>query len=219
MSDAETTHLRELIPELPAAFAIGNGADVETFAMIERTPVAPNVFFTGTMSFPPNAVAAQWLAREVWPSVLEAQPNAQLLIVGRGPSAATRALGELPGVQMVADAPEILPWFERAAVFALPMLEGGGTRLKLAEAMAAGRPIVSTTNGATGVDVSDGVELLIADSPTEFAAAILHLLNDPELRKRMGEAGRAKACAKYDWQKLGDEFAAVLEWTVEQGRR
>lgn len=219
MSDTETGNLREIVPELPATFAIGNGADIEAFAAIEREPAEPNVFFTGTMEFPPNAVAAQWLARKVWPAVLEAEPKAQLLIVGRRPSESTRALSDLPGVEMTADVPEILPWFERAAVFALPMLEGGGTRLKLAEAMAAGRPIVSTTNGASGVDVSDGVELLIADTPEEFAAEIVRLLRDPELRVRMGAAGRTKACAKYDWQKLGDEFAAVLEQTVERGPR
>ncbi len=105
-------------------------------------------------------------------------------------------------------------YFEGADVCCLPMQEGGGTRLKFAEAMAAGRPVVSTVNGATGVDVTDGVEVLIADSATDFAAAIVRLLGDRELRERVGDAGRAKARAQYDWARLGDDFAALLEEVV-----
>jgi glycosyltransferase involved in cell wall biosynthesis len=103
------------------------------------------------------------------------------------------------------------PYLAEADICLLPMHEGGGTRLKLAEAMAAGRAIVSTTNGATGVDVTNGEELLIADEAKEFADAIVKLLGDRELRAQLGARGRAKSIAQYDWRSLGDDYEAMLK--------
>jgi glycosyltransferase involved in cell wall biosynthesis len=214
MSETEARRIREIVPGMPPVHVVGNGARLDAFAEAGPDPDRRRVLFTGTLNFAPNAGAAQWLAREVWPRVLERVPDAELEIVGRDPSRATLALDQLPGVAVHANVPDIVPWYERASVCTLPMLEGGGTRLKFAEAMAAGRAVVSTANGAEGVLVEDGREALIADSPADFAAAIVRLLEDPALRRELGERGRSTAAAEYDWRRLGDKLAAAFEETA-----
>jgi glycosyltransferase involved in cell wall biosynthesis len=214
MSSAETALLDQTVPNHPPAFAIGNGADPDAFALTVPSPGHQRVLFAGTMLFPPNRGAAEWLAREVWPLVRERAPKASLEIVGRSPAVATRALGELPGITVTADAPTMAPHLNAADICAIPMLEGGGTRLKFSDAMAAGRAIVSTTNGASGIDARNRREALIADDPAAFAAAIVELLEDPELRARLGASARARAAAEYNWDALGERMATVLATTT-----
>jgi glycosyltransferase involved in cell wall biosynthesis len=212
MSVEEAEALKTIVgPKLPPVEAIGNGADTTELAQIGPDPDDGIVLFTGTMTFPPNINGAIWLANDVWPHVLAEKPDARLKIVGRLPPASVLALSGLNSVEVTADVPDMKPYFAEADVCLLPMLEGGGTRLKLTEAMAAGRAVVSTTNGATGVDVTNGEELLIADDPKDFASAIVRLLGDQELRVRMGAAGRAKSIAQYDWRSLGDKYETMLE--------
>lgn len=213
MSEDEDRALEAIVGggELPRTYVVGNGADIDVLGAVGPDPDEHRVLFTGTMAYPPNAIGAQWLAREVWPHVLEAVPDAELEIVGAQPSRATRALGELSGVSVHADVPDMRPWFEHASVCTLPMIEGGGTRLKLADAFAARRAVVSTTNGATGFVCRAGSDLLIADSAEEFARSIVRLLRDPSLRNRIGANGRAVAVNLYDWNKLGESLATALQ--------
>jgi len=130
------------------------------------------------------------------------------------PHRSTRALDGLPGISMHADVPDMQPWFASASVCTLPMLEGGGTRLKLADAFAASRAVVSTTNGATGLECRNGHDLLIADSAEDFARAIVRLLRDSEQRARLGRNGRALVERLYDWNSLGVELAKCLQDVV-----
>ncbi|MBJ7457893.1 MAG: glycosyltransferase [Thermoleophilaceae bacterium] len=211
MSDDEVELLSEIVGDaMPPARAIGNGADIEWLEDTGPDPDEHRVLFTGTMSFEPNAIGAQWLGNEVWPLVRGLDPEATLDIVGRDPSPATLALGEAPGITVHASVPEMKPFFSSASVCTLPMREGGGTRLKLAEAFAARRAVVATTNGATGVDVEAGRDLLIADSPSDFAAAIVDLLNDRERRAQLAAAGHAIAVEQLNWKKLGDRWESTL---------
>lgn len=219
MSEVERMRLSQIVGEglMPQSYVVGNGADLEPLSAVGPDPDEQRVLFTGTLAYPPNVVAAEWIARKVWPHVLAAEPAARLDIVGAGPSRATLALGQLEGIEVHGDVPSMLPWFDRASVCTLPMLEGGGTRLKLIDAFAASRAVVATTNGATGVDCSHGRELLIADSPEDFARAILRLLGDREQRERLGRHGRALAERSYGWDRLAGEFDDVLGEVV--GRR
>jgi glycosyltransferase involved in cell wall biosynthesis len=212
MSDDEARALEGVVGrgQLPRTYVVGNGADIDSLGAIGPDPDEQRVLFTGTMAYAPNAVGAQWLAREVWPLVLATVPGATLEIVGSRPSRRTRQLGGLPGVSVHADVPEMAPWFERSSICAVPMLEGGGTRLKLADAFAANRAVVSTTNGATGVDCRSGHDLLIADSADDFARAIVRLLADATMRGRIARHGRELAERLCDWDQLGDELDAVF---------
>jgi glycosyltransferase involved in cell wall biosynthesis len=212
MSNDEADALKTIVgPKLPPVEAIGNGADTSALAEIGPDPGDKIVLFTGTMTFPPNVNAAAWLAAEVWPKVLAQEPDARLKIVGRTPPPSVLALDGRNRTEVTADVPDMKPYLAEADICLLPMHEGGGTRLKLAEAMAAGRAIVSTTNGATGVDVTNGEELLIADEAKEFADAIVKLLGDREVRAQLGARGRAKSIAQYDWRSLGDDYEAMLK--------
>lgn len=168
----------------------------------------PALIFTGTMSWPPNAEGLRWLLREVWPRVREAVPDARLLAVGGGPPEDVRRLAaaddrvELPG-----RVPELEPWFERASVVVIPILSGAGIRLKVLDALASGRAIVSTTMGAEGAVVEDGTHLVLADDAASFADAVIEKLRDPG---DMGARARALAEERYDWRVLGDRFEALL---------
>lgn len=219
MSEEEIERWREAVPSLPPAYAVGNGADIAALDAVGPDDGKPVVLFTGTMAYTPNAVAADWMARVVWPLIREQRPDARLEIVGRSPGEATLALAGIDGVSVHPDPPSMVPHFQRSAVCVLPMLEGGGTRLKFAEAMAAGRPVVSTSNGASGIEIEDGREALIADDPEQFAVAVLTLLGNPSRRRTMGDNARQRAREAYDWRTLGDRYAAVLAEVVAAKRR
>lgn len=219
MSQEESDLIDEVVGKKLNSYVVGNGADFEWLADLPPDPGKKGVLFTGTMEFAPNVFAADWLAREVMPLLLKKDPEATLAIVGRNPGPATQKLDELPGVSMHASVPDMKKYFAEASVCTLPMLEGGGTRLKLAEAMAARRAVVATTNGATGVSVTDGEDIVIADGAEAFATAIAELLADDERRARIASAGYETASAQLDWKKLGEKWAAVLEETVAGAKR
>ncbi len=192
--------------------AIPSGVDTRA---IHPGPVEegapPALIFTGTMSWPPNAEGLRWLLREVWPRVREEVPEARLLAVGGSPPEDVQRLAaadervELPG-----RVPELGSWFERASVVVIPILSGAGIRLKVLDALASGRAIVSTTMGAEGAVVRDGEHVVLADEPAVFAAAVADLLRDRDRAARMGAAARTLAEQRYDWRVLGDRFEALL---------
>lgn len=213
MSDDEAKLLRSIVgsSQMPATYVVGNGADVRRLATLPApADDGRAVLFTGTLAYPPNAVGAAWLVEEVWPKLQALNPGAELLIVGAAPPRSVRELASAEHVSLHADVPEIIPWLEASTICLLPMLEGGGTRLKLLEAFAAGRAVVSTTNGAAGIDCTAGKELLIADSPDGFAQAISRLLNDPALRKSLTRRAHNLVLEKYDWDHLSGELENTL---------
>ncbi|HEV2813418.1 MAG TPA: glycosyltransferase family 4 protein [Solirubrobacteraceae bacterium] len=196
--------------------AIPSGVDTSALhpgPLPEGAP--PALVFTGTMSWPPNAEGLRWLLREVWPRVRDEVPEARLLAVGGGAPEDVRRLAaaddrvELPG-----RVPELGPWFERASVVVIPILSGAGIRLKVLDALASGRAIVSTTMGAEGAVVRDGEHLVLADDPASFAAATIALLRDPGRAASLGANARRLAEARYDWRVLGDRFEALLRELV-----
>lgn len=212
MSEEEDRALVDAIGDgvSPARFVVGNGTDIDRLAAVGSDPDEQRVLFTGTLAFPPNIVGAEWLAREVWPKVLKELPKAKLVIVGSSPPRAVRQLAQLPSVELHADVKDMRPWFEQASVCAVPMVEGGGTRLKLLDAFASSRAVVSTTNGATGIDCQHGRELLIADAADDFARATVRLLSDSALRSHLAGRGRQLVEDQYDWRALSRKFETAL---------
>ena len=143
----------------------------------------------------------------IYPALHQAQPDLQVLIVGHQPPPAIQALAELPGVTVTGSVDDVRPYMARSWLLAVPLRLGGGTRLKIAEAMAAGLPVVSTTVGAQGLNVTHDQDLLLADTPAAFVTTTLRLLNDDSLQRRLGEAGRKLVESSYSWQALGQQFA------------
>lgn len=144
-------------------------------------------------------------------------PAAELLVVGRGvPDDIAALAGE--NVTLAGFVPEMQPWFDRAQVVLVPMRSGGGTRLKVLDGLASGRPLVSTTMGAMGVDVTDGQDVLLADGADAFADATARVLGDPALAARLGAAGRDLAERVYDWGAIGGRLDELLRGVVAARR-
>ena len=169
----------------------------------------PLVLFVGAMDWEPNVDAVEYFSREMWPSIQAKVPTARFRIVGRNPVRRVRSLAS-SSVEVTGSVPSVVDYLRESAVVVVPLRVGGGTRLKIYEAMAAGKAVVSTTVGAEGLDVNHGEDILLADDPSAFAASVAMLLQDAELRRRYERAAAALA-ARYDWAAIGDRFGQVLE--------
>jgi len=188
---------------------VPNGVD--TSALVATAlPDDPAVVFTGSFGYAPNAEALEWLLSEIWPRVLARRDDARLLVVGRDVPPRLEALaGE--SVTIAGWVPEMQPWFDRARAVLAPMRSGGGTRLKVLDGLASGRPLISTTMGAEGIAISSGENALLEDTADAFADAVARTLGDDALAARLGTAGRALAEQTYDWGAIGGRYADLLE--------
>jgi len=189
--------LREDEPGARTA-VVPNGVDVEAFAPGSLPKDGDSVLFFGALNYYPNVDALQFFLREIWPLVREAEPGARLSIVGHKAPPWVVSWPD-PTVEVVGFVPDIRPHIARAKVVVAPLRIGGGTRLKVLEAMSLATVVVSTTVGAEGLDVRDGENILIADEARPFAAAVARALADPALGRRLGEAARKVVVDHYSW--------------------
>lgn len=216
VSEADARALRRLVPGLQPA-VVPNGVDVDFFRPdpARETHDQPvTLVFTGKMDFRPNVDAMLWFCDQILPRIWAARPDAQLIIVGREPHERVRALGERPNITVTGYVDDIRPFVAGAQVFVVPLRMGGGTRLKVLQAMAMGKAIVSTTIGAEGIAGHPGEHLLLADTPAEFATAVLTLLRDAERRRTLGHRARHLVEREYAWNAIVprmDELYAARE--------
>jgi glycosyltransferase involved in cell wall biosynthesis len=169
---------------------------------------APVILFLGSMDWEANIDGVDYFVREIFPAVREAVPRARFRIVGRDPAARVRRLAS-DAVEVTGTVPSVVEHLREATVFVVPLRIGGGTRLKIFEAMAAGRAVVSTTVGAEGLDVTDGRDLILADDARSFADAVVKLLLDRERRREMEQAA-SKLAERYDWSAVVSRFEDAL---------
>jgi polysaccharide biosynthesis protein PslH len=191
--------------------AVPTGVDAEYFKA--RGPAAPSadLVFVGSMDWAPNIDGIDWFQREVLPLILGRKPECSIAIVGRTPPPAIQGLAvRYPGVQVTGTVPDVRPWLWGSKVSIVPLRVGGGTRLKIFEAMAAGAPVVSTTIGAEGLGVRDGDTIRIADSPEDFAAACIALLDDAAERERLRDRALQMVTEQYSWEAVASAFENLL---------
>jgi glycosyltransferase involved in cell wall biosynthesis len=188
---------------------VANGVDLERYRFRSGPAPEETVFFVGDLTWPPNVEAVRWLGREIWPRVRTLRPSARAEILGRG---APRDLAGLSAADFVlaGEGGDTRPHWARASVAVVPLLAGGGTRLKILEAAACGVPVVSTSIGAEGIDFVPEQEIRLRDGAEEFAAAVAELLADPAAAGRQALAARARVEASYGWERIGRAFAAEL---------
>lgn len=214
VSAEDQAALRRLAPDTQPRI-VPNGVDSRAFApgsVAPYTAVGPYVVFTGTLDYRPNIDALTWFVRNVLPQITAERPDVRLLVVGRAPAPAVRALHNGTTVEVLGEVPDTRPYIAGAAAYVLPMRIGGGSRLKLLEALAMGAPVVSTSMGAEGlVGLQNGTQLLLADTPAAMAAATLRLLDAPMLAQQLGAAGRAFVVQHYDWQAIIPRLEAAFE--------
>ena len=164
------------------------------------------VVFVGAMDYHANIDGAVFFAREVWPQVAARLPDAVFTIVGRNPSEAVSPLARGERIEVTGTVPDVRPYYRSALIAVAPLRVGGGTRLKILEAMAAGVPVVSTTLGAEGLTALPNVDYLLADTGEAVAEAILELARDPLRRARIAAAGHELVRRRYDWAALGTRW-------------
>jgi glycosyltransferase involved in cell wall biosynthesis len=196
-------------------FASRSGARVPNSAVIPicgdpaATPVLlprsdpRRVTFLGGLHYPPNAQAVRWFAEQVFPQVLAQVPDAVLTVIGKDPPPEITQLKPQipdPNLEVTGYVSDPRPWLEGTAAFVVPLLAGGGMRVKILDAWMWGLPVIATTVGAEGIEYRDGEDLLIADSAEAFAQAVIRVLREPGLTRRLRDNGRRRVEEYYDWR-------------------
>ena len=214
-SEADETRLLEQVPSARTA-VIPNAADVEYYQPrpSDPKPDGRTVVFFGLMSYVPNIDGVTHFIQDIWPRIAEANPDARCKIIGGRAPASVQALAG-PRVELTGFVPDLRPHLAEAAAVVVPLRLGGGTRLKIVEAMAMGKAIVSTTLGAEGINAVPGQEILLEDNPSAFADAVSRLLAEPALAARIGRSARQLAVERYSWsgaaQALEGFYRRILE--------
>ncbi|HEX9111646.1 MAG TPA: glycosyltransferase [Terriglobales bacterium] len=195
---------------------IPTGVDLTQYRPDPSAPEpAPLITFVGAMDWEPNVDGVEYFCREIWPDIRAEVPEARFRIVGRNPDrrVQTWASGL---VEVTGRVPSVVEHLRQTAVVVVPLRIGGGTRLKIYEAMATAKAVVSTTVGAEGLDVRHGRDIVLAEDSKSFAQAVIMLLRDRELRRRY-ERAAAEAVARYDWPAIGERFSGILQSVMKEG--
>ncbi len=192
------------------------GVDTQQFQVAPPSTVTPpRIVFTGSMDWEPNIDAMEYFCAQIWPRILAEFPDAVFQIVGRTPLARVQRLAS-PSVQVTGTVPSVTDYLRDATVVVVPLRIGGGTRLKIYEAMAMGKALVSTSIGAEGLSFKNGRDLLLADDASSFVDAILLLLRDDQARRRFEQAA-VQLAAQFDWSVVVSQFAEVLREVATRG--
>ncbi len=212
VSPQDARSLQRLEPDVPIT-VVPNGVDTDHFRP-EAGPTDGSLVFTGKMDFRPNIDAVLWFFHRVWPRIKSRLPHARFMVVGRDPSSRLGPLSADPQVEVTGRVPDIRPYLRRAELCVVPLQVGGGTRLKVLEAMAMGKPVLSTSLGCEGLEVTAGEEVILADGAEAFAQEAISLLDHPQRRRNLGTAARAAVKARYRWSQLVSRLEAAYEQAV-----
>jgi len=215
VSELERQLLTRIVKGYPSVELIPNGVKLSEYENFRQVPQPNSLIFTGSLRFQPNFEAMAWFLREVYPRIQAEEPHVRLSITGEPSS---RRLPEARNVSLVGFVDDIRPLIRRAWVSLAPLQTGGGTRLKILEAMALGTPVVSTSKGAEGLAAIDGKHILIADGEEAFAQAILRLLRDPGLHRQIAKNAHSLVRQSYDWELIIPRFLDVVEDAVTMPR-
>ncbi len=210
MSPQDKAALHQINPQTPITI-VPNGVDLTAYSQFEGLPIAHDLVFTGKMDFRPNIDAVLWFGQHVLPLIQAQRPGITFAIVGQRPHPKLDVLRSIPKITITGFVDDIRPYIAGATVYVAPLRVGGGTRLKILEAMTMARPIVSTSVGAEGFPVTHGQELYFADDPQTYAQTVLNLLDNPMRRAKVGQAGKAFAQAHYGWDALIPDMEAAYQ--------
>lgn len=210
-SERERLILKRLLPETLIE-AVRTGIDIGTYNETYPVEEVPHqIIFTGTMNYFPNMNAVLYFAQHCWPLIRAQVPDASWQIVGRYPPPEVQNLAALPGVTVTGAVPDVRPYLAASAVAIVPLQIGSGTRVKILEALAMRKAVVTTTVGYQGLTVESGTHLLIEDQPEAFAQAVVKLLHNPSARSTLGNAGRVLVEAEYTWEQARIQLLRVLD--------
>jgi len=204
-SPREKENLLGIAPAARIA-VIGNGVDTEKFAPAAEAATRQRLVYVGAMDFHANIDAACWFTRQVWPAIHHRFPDWRLTLIGSNPAASVRELGRESNVEVTGTVPDVAPYYRDALAAIVPLRTGGGTRLKILEAMAAGVPVISSRQGAEGLAVSPGQDIGVVDDDGGWLRALTAIATEPGLWNARSLAGLALVRAHYDWRLLGERL-------------
>jgi polysaccharide biosynthesis protein PslH len=210
VSDEDRRSFLEFLPEEKVT-TVPTGVDLDYFRPAESFPSTHSMVFTGSMDWLPNEDAIVYFSSEILPLIQKKVPDVTLCVVGRKPSRKLLALAEKnPAIQVTGRVDDIRPYVHEAAVYVVPLRIGGGTRIKIFEALGMGSAVVSTSIGAEGLPVEHGKNIFLADSPQDFANRTVDVLTQPTLRHRIGCAARDLVESQYGWAEVTNVLERVL---------
>jgi len=218
VSEADGDTLERLYPGALRApvHVVKTGVDTRYFAPLPEVPVRrAHIVFTGSMDWLPNEDGMVYFVREILPLIRRREPEASVSVVGRSPTPAVRRLGEEAGIEVTGSVDDVRPHLAAGSVYVVPLRIGGGTRLKIFEAMGMAKAVVSTSIGAEGLPVSHGGDIILADEPDSFADAVVGLIRDADRRRGIEQAARRLVVEHYDWSAVAKDFEDALKGLKE----
>ena len=221
VSDADRRTFERLYPASLRApiHVVQTGVDSEYFTPAgDHQARYAHLVFTGSMDWLPNEDAMVYFVREILPRIRQTEPTTTLSIIGRSPTPAVRRLAHEYGVEVTGAVDDVRPHVAAGSVYVVPLRIGGGTRLKIFEAMGMAKAVVSTSIGAEGLPVTHGEDILIADEPAAFANEVVRLIRDAAFRQRIASAARTLVVERYDWSAVAVDFERALARIGKGGR-
>jgi glycosyltransferase involved in cell wall biosynthesis len=196
---------------------VENGVDVRAFVPSPNTVESNTLVWVGGFNHISNSEAVRFFLEDIFPRIRKKNTGAKLYVVGGAvPDWLKRLATADPSIVLTGYVVDPLPYIQRAAIFVAPILSGGGTKLKILEAMAVGKAIVSTSIGVEGIEGEEGRHFVVADDPEAFASAVVSLLNDRDSRERLGANARIRALEKYDWDAICEGIGRIY---LDAGRQ
>jgi GT2 family glycosyltransferase/glycosyltransferase involved in cell wall biosynthesis len=216
MTDSDARELKKFCPST-AAYVINTGVDLDYFKPPDQPEIEPRLIFVGAFQHLPNVEAMEYFCREVLPIVQEKIAGIELLIVGSNPPPTISRLSEIPNVHVTGFVPDIRPFMARSSIYVVPLRLGVGIRGKILEAWSMKMAVVSTSVGCAGLRYENNRNLVIADTPQQFAKQIVSLVKDPLRRQNLGEEGRRTAEQYYGWEKTVQQLEALYRFYLNYG--
>ena len=213
VSTLEEKELRSANPNVSVS-VIENGVDTTLYQPLAESSNDNTLLFVGVMGYPPNIDAVLYFCESIMPLIQSRIPSLKLFIVGHEPAPEIRKLAERENVVVTGYVDDVTTYYRQSQVTIVPLRGGGGTRLKILESMALGRPVVSTSVGCEGLNVIDGENIMIADTADKFAERIVQLLEDKELRKRLSQNASQLVKRLYDWSEISRKLMGVYHELV-----
>ena len=189
---------------------VQTGVDTSFFTPMPGRERPAHLVFTGSMDWLPNEDGMLYFVRDILPRIRQVEPDVTLSIIGRSPTPAVKRLAEHAGIDVTGRVEDVRPHVAQGAVYIVPLRIGGGTRLKIFEAMSMAKAVVSTTVGAEGLPVTPGRDIVIADEPARFAQSVIHLIRDTAARRAIETAARQVVVERYDWGAVAQDFEDAL---------
>jgi glycosyltransferase involved in cell wall biosynthesis len=209
-SDSDARIIRELNQNKVNVFVLPNGVDsnLNKYVLPDFTSPKKEVLFCGSLDYKPNSDGVIWFLKFVWPIILKEVADVNFTIVGRGNPCVEliKMIDKSNYVNFIGETEDVKPYYRNAQLAIVPLLHGSGTRLKILEAMSLGVPVVSTSIGGEGINYTENGNICIADSPKDFSAGIIRIINTPELGKKMSKSGRALINRTYCWKVIGSKL-------------